>query len=166
MAPNQAPPAPKQVPVERTRHGDTVVDPYAWLRDRDDPDTIAYLEAENAWTEQALAHTKPLQEKLFQEIKSRILETDLSVPTRRRGWWWFTRTEEGKQYAIHCRKPVTADDDAHRPADATPEEVVLDQNVEAGESDYFGVCAFDISLDSKLLAWSTDFAGAELYELR
>lgn len=166
MVPKQAPPVAKQLPVERTRHGDTVVDPFAWLRDRDDPDTIAYLEAENKWTESALAHTKPLQEKLFEEIKSRILETDLSVPTRRRGWWWFSRTEEGKQYAIHCRKQATTADDEHRPAASTPEEVVLDQNLEAGEADYFAVGAFDVSPDTSLLAWSTDFAGAELYELR
>src|SRR5438874_2291194 len=97
-----APPTAKRVPVERVRHGDRVIDEYAWLRDRDDPDTIAYLEAENAWTEDQLAHTRPLQDTIFEEIKSRILETDLSVPTRKQGWWYFSRTEEGKQYPIHC----------------------------------------------------------------
>ena len=81
------PPIAKRVPTTRVRHDDTVVDEYAWLRDRDDPDVVAYLEAENAWTEAQLAHTKPLQEKLFQEIKSRIQETDLSVPVKRREWW-------------------------------------------------------------------------------
>src|SRR5258705_5768508 len=108
------PPIAKQVPVARSRHGDTVVDEYAWLRDRDDPDTVAYLEAENAWIDTALAHTKDLQTRLFEEIKARIQETDLSVPTRRRGWWWFTRTEEAKQYAIHCRKAGSPTDEAQR----------------------------------------------------
>ena len=160
------PPIAKRVPVERTRHGDTVVDEYAWLRDRDDPDTLAYLEAENAWTEQQLAHTVPLQERLFEEIKSRIQETDLSVPVRRKGWWYFTRTEEGKQYPIHCRVPVSAGDTVHAPDPSTPEQVLLDQNVEAGDAEFFSVGALDVSLGSGLLAWSADRAGDELYELR
>jgi len=165
LRPDQ-PPIAKQVPTTRERHGDTVVDEYAWLRDKDDPDTIAYLEAENAWTEAQLAHTKPLQERLFQEIKARIQETDLSVPMRRRGWWYFSRTEEGKQYGISCRKRVTDADTAHAPAGSTPEEVVLDQNVEAGDSDFFSLGALDVSPDGRLLAWSADRAGAELYDLR
>ena len=78
-------------------HGHTFVDEYAWLRDREDPDTLAYLEAENAWTAEQLAPTAAFQEKLFEEIRSRIQETDLSVPVRRRGWWYYSRTEEGKQ---------------------------------------------------------------------
>jgi oligopeptidase B len=164
--PPVAPPIAKRVPTTRERHGDTVIDEYAWLRDKDDPDTLAYLEAENTWTEAQLAHTKPLQEQLFQEIKARIQETDLSVPMRRRGWWYFTRTEEGKQYPIHCRKRATDADTAHAPAEDTPEEVLLDQNVEAGESEFFSLGALDVSPDGRLLAWSTDFAGAELYDLR
>jgi oligopeptidase B len=166
MTDPQGPPIAKQVPTTRERHGDTVVDPYAWLRDKDDPDTIAYLEAENAWTEAQLAHTKPLQEHLFQEIKARIQETDLSVPMRRRGWWYFSRTEAGKQYGISCRKRVTDADTAHAPAGDTPEEVVLDQNVEAGDSEFFSLGALDVSPDGRLLAWSADRAGAELYDLR
>ena len=160
------PPVAKRVAAERTRHGDTVVDDYAWLRDREDPDTIAYLEAENAWTEAQLAHTKDLQERLFEEIKSRIQETDLSVPVRRRGWWYFTRTEEGKQYPIHCRTPVSESDTLHAPAEGTPEVVLLDQNVEAGDSEFFSVGALDVSPDTRLLAWSTDRDGDEVYELR
>ena len=162
----QGPPTAKQVPTTRERHGDTVVDPYAWLRDKDDPDTIAYLEAENAWTDAQLAHTKPLQERLFQEIKARIQETDLSVPMRRRGWWYFTRTEEGKQYPIHCRTRASDADTVHAPAPSTPEEVLLDQNEAAGDSEFFALGALDVSPDGRLLAWSSDFAGAELYDLR
>src|SRR5690606_19448986 len=98
-----SPPIAKRVATSRNVHGDTVVDHYAWLKDRDDPDTIAYLEAENAHTEAALAHTKELQDTIFDEIKSRTLETDLSVPTRHGSWWYYTRTTEGQQYAVHCR---------------------------------------------------------------
>src|SRR5690349_15529082 len=106
-----APPVAKRVPTTRERHGDTVVDEYAWLRGKEDAEVIAYLEAENAHTEAELAHTKDLQEHLFQEIRSRVLETDLSVPTRKGPWWWYGKTEEGKQYGISARKPVTDDDE-------------------------------------------------------
>jgi oligopeptidase B len=163
---HDGPPIAKRVPTVRERHGDTVVDEYAWLRDKDDPDTIAYLEAENAWTKAQLAHTEPLQARLFEEIKGRIQETDLSVPMRRRGWWYFSRTEEGKQYGISCRTRATDADSEHAPAASTPEELVLDQNVEAGDSEFFSLGALDVSPDGRLLAWSSDRAGAELYDLR
>jgi oligopeptidase B len=160
------PPIAKRVPVERTRHGDTVVDEYAWLRDREDPDTLAYLEAENAFHQAELAHTEALQERLFQEIKGRIQETDLSVPVRRKGWWYYTKTEEGKQYPSHWRKRATDADTVHAPAEATPEELLLDQEAEAGDSDFFAVGVLDVSPDTSLLAWSADFDGDEVYELR
>jgi oligopeptidase B len=159
------PPVAKRVPVERTWHGETVVDDYAWLRDRDDPDVVAYLEAENAYTEATLAHTRDLQERLFQEIRSRIQETDLSVPVRRKGWWYYSRTEEGLQYPISCRKAATPDD-GDEPLPSTPEQVLLDQNAEAGESPFFAVGVFDVSPGGGLLAWSRDLAGAEVFELR
>ena len=100
------PPVAKRVPVTSLRHGHEVVDEYAWLRDRDDPDTVAYLEAENAYTDEWFAPLADLQDRLFDEIKSRILETDLSVPARRGPWWYVTRTEEGRQYPIFCRRPA------------------------------------------------------------
>jgi oligopeptidase B len=152
-----SPPVAKQVPTERTRHGETVVDEYAWLRDRDDPDTIAYLEAENAYTAEVMAPTEALQQELFAEIRSRIQETDLTVPARKGAWWYYARTEEGRQYAIHCRS---------RSEDGDGEVVMLDQNVVAGESEFFALGAFDITPDARLLAYSTDFAGAELYTMR
>ncbi|MGD9797532.1 MAG: oligopeptidase B, partial [Acidimicrobiia bacterium] len=166
-----SPPVAKRVPTTRSRHGDTTVDEYAWLRDRDDPDTVAYLEAENAHTEASLARLAPLREELFQEIRGRIQETDLSVPTRRRGWWYYSRTEEGRQYPTHCRKRASEADDgpdgrAHRPAEGTPEEIVLDVGAEAGEADFFSLGTLDVSPDGSLLAWSSDRAGAEVYELR
>jgi oligopeptidase B len=157
VAPVTSPPVAKRVPFERTRHGETVVDEYAWLRDRDDPATSAYLEAENAYTAEVMAPTEVLQQELFTEIRSRIQETDLTVPARKGSWWYFARTEEDRQYAIHCRS---------RSEDGDGEVVMLDQNVVAGESEFFALGAFDITPDARLLAYSTDFAGAELYTMR
>jgi oligopeptidase B len=99
-------PIAKRVPTERTHHGDTVVDDFAWLTDKDDPATRAYLEAENAYTEATTEHLAPLRETIFGEIKQRTRETDLSVPTRKGGYWYYTRTVEGQQYGIHCRRAV------------------------------------------------------------
>ncbi|HEX4903810.1 MAG TPA: S9 family peptidase [Acidimicrobiales bacterium] len=159
------PPVAKRVPTVRERHGDTVTDEYAWLQDKGDPEVIAYLEAENAHTDAQLAHTKDLQAALFEEIRSRIQETDLSVPTRKGPWWWYGKTEEGKQYGISARKPVTREDEVE-PDPAAAEQILLDQNVEAGDSEYFAVGAFDTSPDHNILAWSADRAGAEVYQLR
>ncbi len=159
------PPIAKCVPTTRERHGDIVVDEYAWLRAKDDPEVIAYLEAENAYTEQALAHTKDLQERLFEEIRGRIQETDLSVPTRHGPWWWYSRTEEGKQYGISARKPVVRGDET-APSDDVEEQILLDQNVEAADSDYFALGVHNSSPNHEVLAWSADRAGAEVYQLR
>ncbi|WP_026877772.1 S9 family peptidase [Jiangella gansuensis] len=163
------PPAAKQVPHERTVHGDTVVDPYAWLKDREDPDTIAYLEAENAHTEAATAHTKALQDEIFEEIKSRTLETDLSVPSLHHGWWYYARTIEGSQYPVHCRsrtEPALPADPSEPIVSPADEQILLDENELAGDSPYFAVGTFDISPDGRLLAYSTDYDGGEKYTLR
>ena len=101
-----APPTAQRRPVERTHHGDTFVDDYEWLRDKDSPEVLAHLEAENAWTEARTAHLVDLRAAIFDEIKARTLETDLSVPTRRGDWWYYGRTLEGKQYGLSCRRPV------------------------------------------------------------
>ncbi|MEA3056343.1 MAG: oligopeptidase [Actinomycetota bacterium] len=159
------PPVAKRVPTTRERHGDVVVDEYSWLQHKDDPEVIAYLEAENAYVEAELADTKSLQTELFEEIRKRIQETDLSVPVRKGAWWWYGRTEEGKQYGISCRKPVT-DPAETEPATSAAEQITLDQNAEAGDSEFFSVGAFDTSPDHQLLAWSADRAGAEVYEMR
>ncbi|MEV7013826.1 S9 family peptidase [Streptosporangium sp. NPDC051022] len=165
---SQTPPTAKKVPSERVHHGDTVVDDYAWLTVKDDPETIAYLEAENTYTEQATAHLKPLQETIFQEIKSRTLETDLSVPSRKNGWWYYSRTEEGKQYGIQCR--VAADGDAPpelKAGEALPgEQILLDGNELAGDSDFFSVGTSSVSPDGTLLAYSVNFTGDERFTLR
>jgi oligopeptidase B len=163
----EGPPIARQAPTERTFHGDTVVDEFAWLMDKDDPSTLALLESENAWTEQATAHLADLRETVFQEIKGRTQETDLSVPSRKGGFWYYTRTEEGKQYGIHCRVPV-------RPGETSPpmesekpgEQVLLDGNELAEGKDFFALGTFDVSPDGNWLAFSTDFAGDERFTLR
>jgi oligopeptidase B len=163
-------PAAKQVPAVRTHHGDNVTDPYAWLSDKDDPDTIAYLRAENAYTEALTAGEAGLREAIFGEIKARTQETDLSVPTRKGGWWYYTRTVEGQQYALHCRRAARPDDTGPPlAADGQPlpgEEVLLDANAIAGDSAFFSLGAFRVSPDARRLAYSTDFSGDERFTLR
>ena len=111
MTSTHEPPVAPQHPVVRRHHGDEVEDPYEWLRDKDDPRTLAHLEAENAYAEARTAHLADLRGRLFEEIRSRTLETDLSVPVRHGGWWYYSRTVEGSQYAIRCRTAVSSPDD-------------------------------------------------------
>jgi oligopeptidase B len=156
-------------PVRRTHHGDTVIDDYEWLRDKESPDVIAYLEAENAYTEARTAPLSGLQEQIFTEIRSRTQETDLSVPTRLGGYWYFVRTIEGKQYGVQCRCPIGDPDDWTPPAadDTLPgEEVLLDSNELAEGHDFFALGAGAVSLDGNLLAFSTDTRGDERFHLR
>ena len=162
------PPEAKKVPTERTHHGDTVIDEYAWLTDKEDPDTIAYLEAENAFLKQETAHLAEIQEQVFQEIKGRTQETDLSVPSRKGAWWYFSRTEEGKQYGISCRVPADGDTPPEiTVADRLPgEEVILDGNELAGESEFFSVGTSSISPDGTMLAFSTNYTGDERFTLK
>ncbi|GAA4101653.1 S9 family peptidase [Nonomuraea soli] len=165
---SNTPPEAKQIPTERTHHGDTVIDEFAWLGNKEDPDTVAYLEAENAYLKGETGHLADLQEQIFQEIKSRTLETDLSVPSRKNGWWYFTRTEEGKQYAVSCR--LRADGDTPPQVEAgksfPDEQVILDGNALAGDSDFFSVGTSSITPDGTMLAYSTDYKGAERFTLK
>ncbi|AMY52162.1 S9 family peptidase [Rhodococcoides fascians] len=165
------PPIAKKVPQGRTHHGDTFIDNYEWLRAKEDPEVIAYLEAENAYTEQQTAGLEALRGKIFDEIKSRTQETDLSVPTRMGQWWYYSRTVEGKSYGLQCRCPVDSPDDWTPPTlssdvDVPGEQILLDANVEAEGHDFFSLGAFSISLDGTLLAYSTDTEGDERYTLR
>lgn len=154
----------------RTHHGDTFDDPYEWLREKESPEVVAHLEAENARTDAETAHLAGLRETLFEEIKGRVQETDLSVPTRRGDWWYYSRTVEGAQYPIHCRAAADADD--WTPPQLTPnvavpgEVVLLDGNVEAEGHEFFSLGAFDTSDDATKLLWSTDFEGDEVYTIR
>jgi oligopeptidase B len=151
-------PVAKRVPHVRDVHGDATEDDWYWLVDRDDPDTVAYLEAENAFTEASTEHLAPMRARLFDEIKARIQETDLSVPVRRGPWWYITRTEEGMQYPKLCRRPG--------PDDETNEQLLLDGNELAGDSPYFAFGVVDVSPDHRLVAYSTDYDGNETYTVR
>ncbi|WP_446212253.1 S9 family peptidase [Micromonospora sp. IBSANI012] len=163
-------PVANRVPAERTHHGDIVIDEYAWLAAKDDPATIAHLTAENAYTEARTAHLEGLRAELFEETRRRTQETDLSVPSRKDGYWYYTRTVEGQQYGVHCRRAVR-DGETVPPvsADGAPldgEEVLLDGNLLAEGHDFFALGAFDVSPDGRWLAYSTDFAGDERFTLR
>ena len=161
------PPAAARRPVTRTHHGDAFEDPYEWLRAKEDAEVVSHLEAENAYTDARTAHLEPLREQLFQEVKARVLETDLSVPTRRGDWWYYGRTEEGAQYGIQCRTAAHGDDwtpPVLEPGVPVPgEEVLLDGNVEAEGHEFFSLGAFDVSDDGTRLLWSVDVEGSELY---
>jgi oligopeptidase B len=164
------PPRAKRVPVERTHHGDTVVDEYAWLATKDDPDTVPYLVAENAWTKARTADQESLRKAIFEEIRGRVQETEVELPTRKGGYWYYSRTEEGKQYAIHCRRSI-APDETRPPLspDGSPlpgEEVMLDENVLAAGSEHLSLGTFDVSPDGRLLAYSVDLEGNERFTLR
>lgn len=155
-----APIAPTR-PHEWKRPTGTVDDPWAWLADRDDPATVAYLEAENAYADAYFdaADRATLIDTVFEEIKSRIQETDLSVPVLHGGWWYVTRTIEGESYPVFCRS-------RHPDVPDVPESVILDCNAEASGHDYFDVHDVQPSPDHTLLAWSSDVDGSELYTLR
>ncbi|HYN97933.1 MAG TPA: S9 family peptidase [Pilimelia sp.] len=163
-------PRAKRIPTERTHHGDTVIDEYAWLAGKDDQDTIAYLTAENEFTESVTAHLAGLREELFGEIKRRTQETDLSVPTRKGPHWYYTRTVEGQQYGIFCRRAVLPGEvDPPAPAEGQPlpgEDVLLDGNALAEGHEFFALGTFDVSPDGRWLAYSTDFAGDERFTMR
>ena len=153
----ESPPVAKVVPVSTTLFGDTRIDPYAWLRDRNDPDTIKYLEAENAYTKAMMKSTEELQAKLYAEMLGRIKQTDLSVPVKREAYLYYTRTEEGKQYSIYCRKKGSLE---------SPEEILLDGNVLGQGQKYFRIGNFAVSPNHQLLAYSVDFEGDEMYTIR
>ena len=164
-------PVAQRVPTKRTHHGDTVVDEYEWLRAKDAAETIAYLDAENAYTRARTDHLADLREQLFAEIKTRTKETDLSVPARVGGYWYYGRTVEGKEYPISCRCPVAGPDDWAPPrleaeVEVPGEQVVLDSNELAEGHEFFSLGSASVSPDGTLLAFSTDTVGDERYLLR
>jgi len=164
------PPAARRIPSTRTHHGDTVIDEYAWLADKDDPETLRYLEAENAHTAAMTAGRAGLRDDIFAEIKGRTQETDLSVPVRKDGWWYYSRTVAGQQYPVNCRRAVQPGEEAPPvTGDGAPppgEEILLDQNEVAGDSPFLSLGAFSVSPDGRLLAYSTDFTGDERFTMR
>jgi oligopeptidase B len=154
--PQPVPPAATPVPHKTELHGETRVDDYFWLREKTNPEVIKYLEAENAYTAAVLKPTEPLQEALYKEFLSRIQQTDTDVPVKERGYWYYSRTEEGKQYPIYCRKKGTQD---------APEEVLLDGNAMAQGTKFFSIGPRRVSDDGNLLAYATDTTGFREYLL-
>ena len=156
------PPVAAARPHALTVHGQTRNDPYYWLRDdtRSDPAVLAYLRAENAYTEAVLAHTLPLQEKLFAEIVGRIQQADSTVPVKDGGHWYSTRYAEGREYPIYVRRRHGAD------GPQGPEEVLLDANLLAQGHAFYQVGSYEVSPDDSLLAYSEDTVGRRQYDVR
>lgn len=161
MTDQPRPPLAPRRPTTLTNHGDERVDDWYWLREKSNPEVTELLEAENSYTAAMLASTQGTQQHLYDEMVARIQETDLSVPVKKGAWWYYNRTEEGKQYAIHCRKP----DVAGVAGGEETEHVMFDENEEAGEAPFFDMGAFDVSPDGKLLAYSVDFEGDEVFTM-
>lgn len=154
--PAPKPPVAPTQPRKFTWHGEEVVDPYFWLREKSSPAVRQYLEAENAYTAAMMKDTEKLQDELYKEILGRIKQTDLSVPVRIGDWWYYTRTEEGKQYSIYCRKKGSLEG---------KEEVTLDANELAKGQKFLSVAEYSVSDDHNLLAFATDFTGFREYTL-
>ncbi len=155
-------PVARRVRAEQVLHGEVLTDDYGWLREKSDPGVIEYLEAENAYTAAAMAGTEEMQGELYREMLSHIKETDESVPYRYGGWFYLTRTVEGSQYAIHCRRRAGADGGW---SEAAPEEVMLDVNRLAEGQAFMALGAMAISPDGNLLAYTTDSTGFRQYTL-
>jgi oligopeptidase B len=152
----ETPPRPPRRPKVLSLHGDDRTDDWYWMRDRDDPAVVAHLQAENAHTEVVLAPTVPLREKIYAEITSHIQETDASAPVPHGPWEYYTRTVEGLQYAIHCRRRRGGGD----------ETILLDENVEASGHEYFSLGGFAITPDHQMLSYAVDTTGGERHTLR
>ncbi|KAL4433270.1 hypothetical protein ABPG77_003318 [Micractinium sp. CCAP 211/92] len=165
-------PLAAQRPHTLEAHGDVRQDDFYWLRDDDrkDPAVIAHLEAEAAYTKAVLADTEELQEQLYREMRGRIQEADQSAPVRFQKYFYYTRTEEGKQYAVHCRRALPAGAAPPTEADtmdeSVPEEVLLDENEEAKKHQFYMVGGFEESPDHSMVAWGEDTTGNEKYTLR
>lgn len=151
------PPVAPARPVTTTLHGDTRADPYAWLRDKTNPEVMEHLRAEDAYASWWMEPTQPLQKALYDEMLARIQETDVSVPYRKGGHWYYVRTEEGKQYPILCRKAGTLD---------AVEQVTLDMNAMAEGLPFLALGEYDVSDDGNLLLFSTDTTGYREYTLQ
>eukprot|EP00879_Flechtneria_rotunda_P031341 GHRR01034226.1.p1 GENE.GHRR01034226.1~~GHRR01034226.1.p1 ORF type:complete len:476 (+),score=159.51 GHRR01034226.1:242-1669(+) len=167
------PPRANQQPKELHMHNDLRIDKFYWLRDdaRKAPAVLEYLKAENQYTAAAMADTVKLQDELYKEMRGRIKEEDTSVAARYQGYYYYTRAEEGQQYAVHCRRAVPAragpPSEADEPSPDAPEEVLLDENKrkQQGKHKFYMVGCCETSPDQKLLAWTEDTKGGEKYTL-
>ena len=144
----------KKIPTKLETHGQVRVDDYYWLRERDNPEVIRYLNEENANAAKAMAHTREFENKLFEEIKGRIKQTDLSVPYQRDDYFYYTRFEAGKEYPIYCRKLAALD---------APEQVMLDGNALAQGHEFFSIGGSAVSSGQDLLAYATDTQGRRIH---
>jgi len=151
------PPVAKRIPQTTVLHGETRTDDYAWLRDKENPEVIAYLEAENAYTEAVMKPAEALQKQLYDEMLARIKEDDSRPPVKRDDWYYYTRTEQGKAYPIYCRR--------HGSLDA-PEEIFFDQNAAAEGHEYYQLGGLDVSPDHRHLALLVDTSGYEAFTLQ
>jgi oligopeptidase B len=162
-AADTAPPKNMQPPIAAVRphviekHNQRRTDNYYWLRERGNPEVIAYLEAENRYLDATLAHAKELRQTLFSEFRSRIKQTDETVPYRKDGYEYYSRTESGKNYPILCRRKAGAD---------SPEEILVDGNKAAEGHRFFSLGPVQVSPDTKLLAWGADTTGRRFYTIR
>jgi oligopeptidase B len=152
-----APPRAEQRPHRLEAHGDVRVDEYYWLNQREDPEVIRYLEAENAWTDAVMAHTRRLQDTLFEEIKGRIRQDDRSVPYRLDGYWYYTRFEEGKEYPIYARKRGSLE---------AAEELLLDVNTLAAGHGFFAAAGVQVGPGTNILSYAADTVGRRVYTIR
>jgi oligopeptidase B len=150
------PPIARKVPKEVSTHGDTLVDNYFWMRERSNPGVIEYIQAENTYTQQMTKHTGNLQRKLFEEFKQRIVETDSTVPVKVDDYYYYSRTEKGKQFPIHCRKRSRMDEE---------EEVLLDVNKLAEGNEFYNLDVHRVSPNHKFLAYLADTTGSEKHTL-
>jgi len=150
------PPVAKKIKKELTLHGDTRIDDYYWLKERDNPEVIDYLEAENEYLKTVLKHTEPLKEKLYDEIIGRIKQTDMSVPYKEQGYYYYTRYEEAKEYPIYCRKKGSLE---------AEEEILLNVNEMAEGYKFFHVAGFTVSYDNNLIAYGVDTVSRRKYTI-
>jgi oligopeptidase B len=144
----------RKIPVKLEKHGHVRVDDYYWLRERDNPEVIAYLNAENEYAEKRLASIKPLEDKIFEEIKARFKQTDMSVPYKRDDYFYYTRYEEGKEYPLYARKRDSLD---------APEEIILDANELARGHEFFSLGGWAVSSGQDILAYGVDTEGRRIY---
>ena len=153
---NLTPPVAKKIPHVENHFSDVRADDYYWLKDKSNPEVIKYLEEENAYTQALMKPTEELQDGLYKELLGRIKETDLTVPHRIDDYFYYSRTEQGKNYPIYCRKKGSLE---------APEELILDVNTLAEGHKFFSVGAVAVSPNHNLMAFSTDTTGSETYTL-
>jgi len=155
--PDLTPPQARQIEKELTLHGDTRIDKYYWLNERDNPDVIGYLEAENEYYQGMMAHTKEFQEALYSEMRGRIKEDDSSVPYKRRGYWYATRFEEGYEYPIYSRYKESLDAD---------EEIIFNCNEMAEGHEFYNLRGVSVSPDNSLAAFGVDTISRRQYHIQ